>query len=68
MGRDGFQCHICGSASVSVPGRIEQNSDVTCAKCGHVLASWAEYKRRIGSVLREATPGRRPAISDPIDW
>ncbi|WP_449255740.1 hypothetical protein [Bosea sp. (in: a-proteobacteria)] len=51
-----------------MPGRIEQNSDVTCAKCGHVLASWAEYKRRIGQVLREATPGRRLAISDPIDW
>jgi len=68
VGRDGFQCDICGSASVTIPGRLDQDSDVTCAKCGHLLSSWDEYKRRIGSVLREATPGRRPPISDPIDW
>lgn len=68
MGRDGFQCQLCGSASVSVPARLEQDSEVTCAKCGCVLSSWDEYKRKIGSVLRDATPGRRPTISDPIDW
>ncbi|MEZ2406863.1 hypothetical protein [Bosea sp. UNC402CLCol] len=68
MGRDGFQCDTCGSASISVPGRLEQNSDVTCTKCGRILSSWDEYKRKIGLMLRETTPGRRPTISDPIDW
>lgn len=68
MGRDGFQCHICGSASVSLPGRLAPESDVTCTKCGHILSSWDEYKRKIGSVLRETAPGQRRTISDPIDW
>jgi hypothetical protein len=53
-----FVCDECGSAAFTLPGRLDDDSPVTCAECGAVLGTWAERRAEIERLTR-VRPGER---------
>lgn len=56
-----FACGACGSPSVVFPARVTDDAAITCAGCGLVLATWAEFKRSTRqSIRRDGGAAPRP--------
>ncbi|MCO5092860.1 hypothetical protein [Bosea sp. (in: a-proteobacteria)] len=66
--QDWFHCEDCGSPGVSIPQALGDASVVSCAHCGLVLGSWAEYRRRVDQALMAEQAGRtrRLVVADPV--
>ena len=60
-----FACAKCGSPAVSIPAELSATATVQCARCGHVLGTWAELQ----AFAREriaAQPDRTGTSADPL--
>jgi DNA-directed RNA polymerase subunit RPC12/RpoP len=56
---DDFRCPACGSSALTYPRVLENDEPVACARCGELVSTYGELKRRSEQALG-SNPTRSP--------
>ncbi len=66
-----FACDACEHPAVTLPPELQHDALVCCQGCGHVIATWGEFKQRTTrSIMAETALAGCPGKGlspDPLD-